>query len=89
MVAAQVHCDTMTDAMRPVLMLRPAVLNHSELSRVPTYRRSSHTCIAKTSGRPQMRRHPKTRRLLLKVMPSSTDSTVITDSDVQIEDRDA
>ena len=30
--------------MRPVLMLRPAVLNHSELWRDDTYRFSSHTC---------------------------------------------
>ena len=36
--------ETITLAMRPVLMLRPAVLNHSELCRDDTYRFSSHTC---------------------------------------------
>merc|ERR1719181_133821 len=30
-VAAHVHCDTITDAVRPVLISRPAVLNCSEV----------------------------------------------------------
>ena len=31
-VAAQVHCETMTEPVRPVLTLRPAVLNFSLLA---------------------------------------------------------
>jgi hypothetical protein len=36
MVAAQVHCDTITLAIRPVFTLRPAVLNHSDVCCDPT-----------------------------------------------------
>ena len=36
-VAAHVHCDTMTDAVRPVLTARPAVLNSSDVMSVPPY----------------------------------------------------
>lgn len=38
-VAAQVHCDTITDAVRPVLMLRPAVLNCRDVLIVSDSRR--------------------------------------------------
>mmetsp|Transcript_1976 Transcript_1976/g.4435 ORF Transcript_1976/g.4435 Transcript_1976/m.4435 type:complete len:221 (+) Transcript_1976:350-1012(+) len=34
-VAAQVHCETMTEAVRPVLTLRPAVLKCSEVISTP------------------------------------------------------
>merc|ERR1719482_2097487 len=40
-VAAQVHCETMTEAVSPILMLRPAVLNDSELCFFPMMNRSS------------------------------------------------
>jgi hypothetical protein len=34
-VAAHVHCETITEAVRPVLTLRPAVLKCSELMVTP------------------------------------------------------
>jgi len=34
-VAAQVHCETMTAAVRPVLTSRPAVLKCSEVAALP------------------------------------------------------
>ena len=34
-VAAHVHCETMTEAVRPVLTSRPAVLKCSDVSLVP------------------------------------------------------
>lgn len=34
-VAAHVHCETMTEAVRPVRTLRPAVLNSSDVISVP------------------------------------------------------
>jgi len=34
-VAAQVHCDTITDAVKPLLIILPAVLNYSEVKTVP------------------------------------------------------
>lgn len=38
-----VTCDTITLAISPVLTFLPAVLNHSDVWRDPTYRFSSHT----------------------------------------------
>jgi hypothetical protein len=44
-VAAHVHLDTMSHAVRPTLMLRPAVEKCSEVSLVPAAERQRGKCI--------------------------------------------
>ncbi len=59
-VAAQVHCETMTEAVRPILTSRPAVLKNSEVNLVPTNLRSkamiAHVNSEKNAPKPMTMR---------------------------------
>jgi hypothetical protein len=61
-VAAHVHCETITEAVSPVLMDRPAVLNSSDVSCVPPKVTSSHTknmvMRAKNTPKPRITAQP-------------------------------